>query len=557
MDTPSLAIGPSFADDPVLVDRPMTLGAHVATMGARFAGRDALVTTEGRWTYDEIVDHVTAVAAGLLDWGVEPGTRVAVLMPNSADWIAATYGTAIIGGVAVMLNVFSSVAEQTEALAATGARLLVMVGRFGQRDLLGPFLEAHPNLARGERSPDLEHLEAVVCIGADENDEKGLVTGWSSLLASGKQLGADAVWARVAEVTPDDDALVMFTSGTSGHPKAILHAHRAPCVQQRRWATFEHIEEGDRVFSTYPWCWSSGFVRSLGACLSSGALLVTMDHFDPAGALALMAREKVDTVITPGQGHLDYRLIEDPTFRAADLANVRRVTNKPLAEALDIPAEWLGAGYGMSETCTLITVTMRPPGSPGASPLGSSGTPLPGWKVKIVDPETGQVVPHGTVGQVRIAGPTMMTAYNGRPLAEVVDEEGFFPTSDLGWLDEGDNFFFSSRADDIVRSGGVNVSTGELERTLGGFDRVKHVVALGVPHPRLGQALVACVVPADPDLTPSEVTEWLRPHMASYKLPRAVLLFDESDLQFTLSQKIQRVPLRDAALDRIAAEGHW
>ena len=139
----------------------------------------------------------------------------------------------------------------------------------------------------------------------------------------------------------------------------------------------------------------------------------------------------------------------------------------------------------------------------------------------------------------------------------MVDEERFFPTSDLGHLDEDDNFFFSSRADDIVRSGGVNVSTGELERTLGGFERVKHVVALGVPHPRLGQALVACVVPADAGLSPSEITEWLRPHMASYKLPRAVLLFDESDLSFTLSQKIQRVPLRDAALARIAAEGHW
>ncbi len=106
----------------------------------------------------------------------------------------------------------------------------------------------------------------------------------------------------------------MFTSGTSGRPKAVVHAHRAPCLQLLRWAEMEQIEAGDRVFSTYPFCWSSGFVRALGACLAQGARLVTMAHFEPAGALALMAQEQIDSVITPGLGHLDYRLVEAPEF---------------------------------------------------------------------------------------------------------------------------------------------------------------------------------------------------------------------------------------------------
>jgi acyl-CoA synthetase (AMP-forming)/AMP-acid ligase II len=509
------------------------------------------------------MDHIATAAAGLLDWGVIAGTRVAVLMPNSADWAAATYGTAMIGGVAVMLNVFSSVAEQAEALASTDVRLLVAVDRFGQRDVLGPFLAEHPELTRGERTAAIPSLEAVVCVdgaipGSRTPGELGPgVLGWSDVLDRGRQVGVGAAWDCVDRVTPEDDALMMFTSGTSGKPKAILHAHRAPCIQQRNWAIFQDLHEGDRVFSTYPWCWSSGLVRSLGACLSTGACLVTMDHFDPAGALELMARERVDTVVTPGQGHLDYRLVEDPSFAATDLSSVRRVTNKPLGDALGLGQQWLGAAYGMSESCTLITVTRQAPGTPGGGPVGNSGTPLPGWRVKIVDPDTGTPVPRGTVGQVRVAGPTMMTAYNGRPLAEVVDEEGFFPTSDLGHLDQDDYFFFSSRADDVVRSGGVNVSTTELEMTLAAFERVKHAVALGLPHPRLGQALVACVVASDDDLTPVEIVDWLRPRLATYKLPRAVLLFDESALTFTLSQKIQRVPLRDAAQARIEAEGLW
>ncbi len=175
----------------------------------------------------------------------------------------------------------------------------------------------------------------------------------------------------------------------------------------------------------------------------------------------------------------------------------------------------------------------------------------------IVDPDSGDLLPVGEVGLVKIKGPAMMTALNGRPLAEIVDDDGYFATSDMGWLDAAGNFYFSSRVDDLVRSGGVNVSTGELERVLADDDAVKHVIALGLPHPRLGQALVACVVPEGPGLTADQVLDWLRPRLASYKLPRAVLFFDESDLTFTLSQKVERATLREAAMARVDALGLW
>jgi acyl-CoA synthetase (AMP-forming)/AMP-acid ligase II len=161
------------------------------------------------------------------------------------------------------------------------------------------------------------------------------------------------------------------------------------------------------------------------------------------------------------------------------------------------------------------------------------------------------------VGLVKIQGPAMMTALNGRPLAELVDGAGYFATSDLGSLDAEGNFYFSSRVDDLVRSGGVNVSTGELERLLAGHDGVKHAIAVGVPHPRLGQALVVCIVRDDADLTADDVLAWLRPQLASYKLPRAVLFFGESDLTFTLSQKVERTSLREAAAKRLAELALW
>jgi acyl-CoA synthetase (AMP-forming)/AMP-acid ligase II len=205
----------------------------------------------------------------------------------------------------------------------------------------------------------------------------------------------------------------------------------------------------------------------------------------------------------------------------------------------------------MSESCTLITVT------PDGRPAGSAGRSLPGWTLAVVDPDSGALLPRGEVGLVKIKGPAMMTALNGRPLAELVDDDGYFATSDLGSLDQEGNFSFSSRVDDLVRSGGVNVSTGELERMLSGHDGVKHAIAVGVPHPRLGQALVACIVRDDPGLTADDVLAWLRPQLASYKLPRAVLFFDESDLTFTLSQKVERTSLREAAAKRLADLALW
>jgi fatty-acyl-CoA synthase len=530
----SVETGPPLEDDDRVQGRPMTIGAFVTSFVDRFGPDIAIVTPDGRFTFRELGEMIMSVARGLVAIGVEPGDRVAVLMPNRAEWVAASYGTALIGGVAVFVNIFSSAGEQHDALAATDASVVLMSASFGGRDLVGPFLAG-----RGDGPAPRQ----VYALGPPES-APGVAT-WSELLVSGAAVAEDAVRARAAAVGPDDDGFVMFTSGTSGRPKAVVHAHRAPCLQLLRWAETEEIGPGDRVFSTYPWFWSSGFVRALGACLSAGARLVTMAHFEPAGALRLMEQECVDSVITPGQGHLDYRLVEDPAFASTDLRSIRRVSNRPLAEALGIEPDWLGAGYGMSESCTLVTVT----GS--REPVGTAGRILPGWSLAVVDPESGAVLPRGQTGLVKIKGPAMMTALNGRPLAEVVDADGYFVTSDLGWLDEEGNFFFSSRIDDLVRSGGVNVSTGELERVLAGHAGVKHAIALGVPHPRLGQALVACIVREDPDVGTDDILAWLRPRLASYKLPRAVLFFDESELTFTVSQKVERTSLRDIVIRRL------
>src|SRR5262245_14578117 len=138
----SVETGPPLEDDDRVRGRPMTIGAFVASFVDRFGADIAIVTPDGRWAFGELGDLIVAVARGLLAVGVEPGDRVGVLMPNCAEWVAASYGTALIGGVAVFVNVFSPPAEQHDALAATDASVVLMSASFGDRDLFGPFMAA-------------------------------------------------------------------------------------------------------------------------------------------------------------------------------------------------------------------------------------------------------------------------------------------------------------------------------------------------------------------------------------------------------------------------------
>jgi fatty-acyl-CoA synthase len=427
----------------------------------------------------------------------------------------------------------------------------------GRHRLLDDLVGRNPKLASasaGAGSEDrLAPVARVFCVG--DAPAAGLIGRWEDLLAAGDAVAEAEVAAARATIAADDDALIMFTSGTSGTPKAVVHGHRAPRLQPSVWAGIQRMRPGERVFSSYPFCWSSGFARSLGATWTVGGTMITLDHFDPGVALGLMARERATMAILPGAGHLDLRLVEHPDFAATDLSCLERPSNPILARALGRGEGFRGAGYGLTETFTLVTASPADGGD--GHPAGNSGRPLPGWTVKVVDPDTGEVLPTGEIGQIKVLGPALMKRYEGRPPGSGFDADGFFVTPDLGFMDDAGFLFFASRIDDIVRSAGVNVSTSELERELALMDGVRLAVAVGIPHPTLGQALVACVVPDHDGLVEADVTAWLRPRIASYKLPRAVLLIEEADLRFTVSQKVQLADLRELAVERVGALGLW
>jgi len=212
------------------------------------------------------------------------------------------------------------------------------------------------------------------------------------------------------------------------------------------------------------------------------------------------------------------------------------------------------AAYGLSETFTIAS--MLPCNAPMELRRSTHGRPLPGMRLRILDPETGRSLPTGQEGEIAVQGVTFMKGYYKVPPEEYLDDEGYFHTQDAGSFDAEGFLHWSGRISNLVKTGGANVSPVEIEQALAGFPKLRIGLPVGVPHPSLGEALVLCAVPSDgAETDEAEIRSWLRERLAAYKVPRKVLFFRPDELSYTGNQKVQVAPLREKALARLAAEG--
>ncbi len=338
-----------------------------------------------------------------------------MLLPNGLEWIAATFGIALLGAVPAPLSALSARPEQEAAFGLVGAKVILTTAEAGGRALAGPLLDAHPHLAGGDRptADSLPELERLVCAGAAP---AGVET-WDQLLAAGAAASPDDVTRSRRSAGVDGEAIILFTSGTSGVPKAVVHGHLAPRVQPLAWARMQMIRPDERIFSSYPFCWSSGLARSLLACLSQGAPPGD-DRPLPAGRGPRAARIRTghhggDPAGRPSGPPLDH----PPGLRLPRPVVARPAANRTLAEPLGL-ANWRSTGYGLTETCTLVSAS--PADHSEGEPPGSVGRVLPGWTLKVTDPDSGATVRRGTVGQFRMRGPAVMARRPAPPRGVVL-----------------------------------------------------------------------------------------------------------------------------------------
>jgi len=536
----------------------LTLPCFLEDVAERFASRVALRFGDVDVTYAALAESSSTLAAALVDAGVERGDRVALLIANRPEWVVAFFAATHVGAIVVPVNTFATPDEREYILDHADAKVLLMQQHLAGRDFVAELRASHPEFASAKPEelalPSVPSLRRIVCLdSSDAGSWPSAIEAWSSFVtgtSSEARTRADAV---AAAITPTDDGLLIYTSGTTDRPKGVLHAHRAAVIQSWRFAEMLGLVTEDVIYTAQPFFWTAGISMSLGATLGVGAMLLVQEVFEPGAALDCVERERATTV--HAWVHQEKAMAEHPSAAGRDFEALHRVEfDSPLAPLAGLEEDVWGihASYGMTETFTLVSAL--PTWASAEDRTRNSGVALPGMEIRIVDPENGRALGVDESGEVIVRGVTLMKGYWKVPLENALDADGFFHTGDGGRIDARGRLHWTGRLSGILKTGGANVSPLEVEKSVADLPGVRAAIAVGVPHPTLGEAIALCVVPTagstvDLDL----VRARLRERLAAYKVPREVLIVDEADAPTTGTQKLRSDALRTLAEARLSA----
>jgi len=557
VDGLSIAKGIPLAEEQGL--GPLTLAGYIRDVTAKWSGREAaMITLDGettRWTYDDLWARALEVAKALVAAGVGKGTRVGILQTNRLEFLSCLFGTSLAGGIATTISTFFTPSELDEVLKAGCCSVLLIERNVLKKDFAEILGELEPQIASGAsgdelesvRYPFLRHLAFV-----DSDESWGMIEGWSAFRARGCDIPDAIVDATSASVMPSDPGLLFFSSGSTGKAKGVLSSHRGVTLQLWRWKKWYNIQEPPRTWSANGFFWSGNFGMAMGGTITAGGTLLLQRWFDPQEALELLEREKATMILA--WPHQWAQMEAVPGWEDFDLSPMHYIDAKvSFARHPKISTEWREPrhAYGNTETFTLITVYAS--GTPEEISAETHGPPTPGSTVKIVDVFAGATMPIGERGEIAVKGPTLMMGYVGIPLDETLDEEGFLRCGDGGYIDAEGRLYWEGRLNDIIKTGGANVSPVEIDAVLSKCPGVKAVQTVGVPDELLGELVVSCIVPHDGvTLDDDTIRSFAKEQLASYKVPRRVLFVAESDLKTTGSQKIKTADLRALASERLS-----
>lgn len=538
----------------------LTLGGFLKEVSSRYAEREAAVMGSGeqarRWTYHDLWNDSMQLARALVARGVGKGTRVGILATNRYEFITSTFGTALAGGVATTFNTFSTSDELEVLLQSSACSVLLFERKVLKKDFASILSELEPALkdcAPGElqsqRFPFLRYLAMM-----DETRGEGGIEGWPDFLSHAEETPESLITAIAEHIAPADPGVLFFSSGSTGKPKGILSAHRGVCLQMWRWRQWLQFGDDVRSWSANGFFFSGNFAWALGSCLASGGSMVLQSTFQAEEALALMEAEKVTFIAA--WPHQWAQLTDAKNWKEVDLSSLKYIdVNSPVAAHPTVNSNWVDAqkAYGNTETFTISSIF--PANTPGELADGTHGIPVAGNTFKIVDPLTGEIKALGESGEIAVKGPTLMLNYVGIPMDDVLDEEGFFRTGDGGFFDEQGRLHWEGRINDIIKTGGANVSPVEIDIVLAKCPGVKVTKTVGVPDELLGEIVVSCIVPIDgAEIGEEQVRAFAKDKLAAFKVPRRVLFFAEDEIETTGSAKVKAKELIELATQRLAEE---
>jgi fatty-acyl-CoA synthase len=536
---------------------PLTIAQLLERTAVTHAERDALLGGGRRLTWAQARDESRELAKGLIAAGIGHGDHIALWMPNQIEWVQLWFASAYVGAVLVTVNTRYKTEEVRYILGQSDARLLLMVREFVGIDYVAMLSRLCPALGSAPipNADDFPELGRVVLLG---DPVAPGTQPFAEFVAAGASVSDAELDAAAAAVDYDDPTIIVYTSGTTGHPKGAVHSHR---ILRNEHSIAEAMDVGpdSRVMNHMPFFHvAGGFTGILPPLIAGGAMLV-MDRWDPTAAFELIERERATVMGGIPTHFID--LLNHPELERYDVSSLRTgwiggANNPP--EVIEGAIARLGLDgllpvYGMTETTSITTISGLD--DPRAIVLAGKGRPVSDFELKIVDQDTADELPAGAEGEVWVRGHPVMQGYyaNEQATAAVLDLDGWFHTGDLGVLDEAGYLSITGRRSDMFIVGGSNAYPAEIEIALTEHPSIKQAYVVGVPHERLGEVGFAFVEPvAGSSLDQQQVVAFCRDRLADYKVPRFVELV--SDWPLTATGKIERFRLsetgRELAADR-------
>ncbi len=521
-----------------------TIGDNLRRVAAAHGGSEALVDvpTGRRWTYAQLDAHTDDVARGLIAAGVAKGDRVGIWAPNCAEWVLLQYGTAKMGAILVNINPAYRSHELGYVLGQAGISLLVSAEGFRTSD--------YRAMIEAVRS-DLPALERVVYLGTPD---------WDALVASGSAVDAAALGERGVSLAFDDPINIQYTSGTTGFPKGATLSHHNILNNGFFIGEGCRYTAADRVCIPVPFYHCFGMVLGNLACTTHGAcIVIPAPGFDPALTLAAVQAERCTSLY--GVPTMFIAELALPDFAAYDLSSLRTgiMAGSPCPVEVmkrvvsEMHMEEVTICYGMTETSPVSTQTR--PDDDMERRVSTVGRVHPHVEIKVIDPETGLVLPRGSNGELCTRGYCVMLGYWNEPekTAEAIDAARWMHTGDLAVMDDAGYLNIVGRIKDMVIRGGENIYPREIEEFLYTHPDIEDVQVIGVPDAKYGEELCAWVkLRPGSSLSTADVREFCTGKIAHYKVPRYVRV--TPDFPMTVTGKVQKFKMRETSIAELGLE---
>ena len=555
---PSMAAGVTAV--PVI---EATIGDFFDAMAAAQPDHEALVSVHEnlRYTYGGLRRTADRLASALLGLGLESGDRVGIWSHNNAAWLLLQIATAKVGLILVNINPAYRTAELEYALAKVGCKALVTMARFKSSDYLGMLRELAPELDSARpgslHAARLPELRAVVWIdGRDEPSTPAGAMRFSTLLAGGRENDC-RVAAAQAGLKNTDPINIQFTSGTTGFPKGATLTHRNILNNGFFIGECMKLTPADRLCIPVPLYHCFGMVLGNLACLTHGSTVVyPNDGFDPLTVLQAVQGERCTGL--HGVPTMFIAELDCPRFDEFDLSTLRTgimagspcptEVMKRVVERMHL-AE-ITIAYGMTETSPVSCQSSTD--TPLDKRVSTVGTVQPHLEVKIIDGDSGAIVPRGATGELCTRGYSVMHGYwnDDEKTREAIDADRWMHTGDLATMDAEGYVNIVGRIKDMVIRGGENVYPREVEEYLYRHPQVSDVQVVGVPDTRYGEELCAWIIVAPGQtVTEDEIRDFCKGRIAHYKIPKYIRFVDAFPM--TVTGKIQKFRIRDAMKDEL------